>query len=106
MPSGLRRAGAAALDLAWVAAGRLDAYWERDLGRWDVAAGVVEVPVVVPKEEPAVEAEAVAVEVDQVVEDLDVKHAVIVARITLFNIIVTPSRPGGCCREARRSRPL
>jgi myo-inositol-1(or 4)-monophosphatase len=38
---GLRRAGAAALDLAWVAAGRLDAYWERDLGRWDVAAGVV-----------------------------------------------------------------
>jgi myo-inositol-1(or 4)-monophosphatase len=36
---GLRRAGAAALDLAWVAAGRLDAYWEFDLGAWDVAAG-------------------------------------------------------------------
>ncbi len=36
---GLRRAGAAALDLAWVAAGRLDAYWEFDLGPWDVAAG-------------------------------------------------------------------
>ncbi len=36
---GLRRAGAAALDLAWVAAGRLDAYWEFHLGPWDVAAG-------------------------------------------------------------------
>ena len=37
--AGLRRYGAAALDLAWVAAGRLDAYWERDLSPWDVAAG-------------------------------------------------------------------
>ena len=36
---GVRRAGAASLDLAWVAAGRLDAFWEFDLGRWDVAAG-------------------------------------------------------------------
>jgi len=36
---GLRRAGAAALDLCWVAAGRLDAYWEFGLGAWDVAAG-------------------------------------------------------------------
>src|SRR6476660_3884891 len=38
--AGLRRLGAAALDLAWVAAGRLDAYWERGLSPWDVAAGV------------------------------------------------------------------
>src|ERR1051325_7368117 len=38
---GLREFGAAALDLAWVAAGRLDAYWERDLGPWDLAAGIV-----------------------------------------------------------------
>ncbi len=37
--AGLRRYGAAALDLAWVAAGRLDAYWERDLSPWDLAAG-------------------------------------------------------------------
>jgi len=37
--AGLRRYGAAALDLAWVAAGRLDAYWERDLSPWDMAAG-------------------------------------------------------------------
>ena len=35
----IRRAGAAALDLAWVAAGRLDGYWERGLNHWDWAAG-------------------------------------------------------------------
>jgi myo-inositol-1(or 4)-monophosphatase len=38
--AGLRRFGAAALDLAWVAAGRLDAYWERGLAPWDMAAGI------------------------------------------------------------------
>lgn len=37
----LRRAGAAALDLAYVAAGRFDAYWERGLHPWDIAAGVL-----------------------------------------------------------------
>ena len=35
----VRRAGAAALDLAWTAAGRLDAYFERGVQAWDVAAG-------------------------------------------------------------------
>jgi myo-inositol-1(or 4)-monophosphatase len=35
----IRRAGAAALDLAWVAAGRLDGYYERGLKPWDWAAG-------------------------------------------------------------------
>jgi myo-inositol-1(or 4)-monophosphatase len=35
----IRRAGAAALDLAWVAAGRLDAFYERGLNDWDLAAG-------------------------------------------------------------------
>ena len=39
--AGLRRYGAAALDLAWIAAGRLDAYWERDLSPWDLAAGLI-----------------------------------------------------------------
>jgi len=39
--AGLRRFGAAALDLAWVAAGRLDGYWERNISPWDVAAGTV-----------------------------------------------------------------
>ncbi len=38
---GLRRAGACALDLAWVAAGRLDAFWERGPQAWDMAAGVL-----------------------------------------------------------------
>ena len=36
----MRRFGAAALDLAWVAAGRFDGYWERNISPWDVAAGV------------------------------------------------------------------
>jgi myo-inositol-1(or 4)-monophosphatase len=35
----IRRAGAAAVDLAWVAAGRLDGYYERGLKPWDWAAG-------------------------------------------------------------------
>jgi myo-inositol-1(or 4)-monophosphatase len=39
--AGLRRFGAASLDLAWVAAGRLDGYWERDLSPWDMAAGLL-----------------------------------------------------------------
>ncbi len=39
--AGVRRFGAASLDLAWVAAGRFDGYWERDLGAWDVAAGIL-----------------------------------------------------------------
>jgi myo-inositol-1(or 4)-monophosphatase len=39
--AGLRRFGAAALDLAWVAAGRLDGYWERDVKAWDIAAGML-----------------------------------------------------------------
>ncbi|MGP1615348.1 MAG: inositol monophosphatase family protein, partial [Pollutimonas bauzanensis] len=37
---GVRRLGAAALDLAWVACGRYDGYWERGLNVWDIAAGV------------------------------------------------------------------
>jgi len=37
----VRRFGSAALDLAWVAAGRFDGFWERDLQLWDVAAGFV-----------------------------------------------------------------
>ncbi len=38
---GIRRAGSAALDLAYVAAGRLDGFWELKLKAWDVAAGVL-----------------------------------------------------------------
>ena len=39
--SGIRRNGAASLDLAWVAAGRFDGFWEDDLDIWDSAAGVL-----------------------------------------------------------------
>jgi myo-inositol-1(or 4)-monophosphatase len=39
--AGIRRAGAAALDLAFVAAGRLDGFWEIGLSTWDMAAGVL-----------------------------------------------------------------
>jgi myo-inositol-1(or 4)-monophosphatase len=35
----VRRAGAASLDLAYVAAGRLDGFWELNLSPWDIAAG-------------------------------------------------------------------
>ncbi|MCO5126803.1 MAG: inositol monophosphatase [Rhodobacteraceae bacterium] len=39
--AGVRRWGAAALDLAYVAAGRYDGYWERERGAWDIAAGIL-----------------------------------------------------------------
>ena len=39
--AGVRRWGAASLDLAYVAAGRFDGYWERELQAWDIAAGLV-----------------------------------------------------------------
>jgi len=39
--AGIRRAGSAALDLAYVAAGRIDGFWELDLKSWDIAAGTL-----------------------------------------------------------------
>ncbi len=39
--SGIRRAGSAAIDLAWIAAGRFDAFWELHLSPWDIAAGIL-----------------------------------------------------------------
>jgi len=39
--AGIRRTGACCVDMAWVAAGRWDAYWERALSAWDMAPGVV-----------------------------------------------------------------
>ena len=39
--AGIRRFGSAALDLAWVAAGRYDGFWEEDLQFWDIAAGLI-----------------------------------------------------------------
>ena len=39
--AGIRRSGSAALDLAWVASGRYDGYWEKGLSIWDIAAGII-----------------------------------------------------------------
>jgi myo-inositol-1(or 4)-monophosphatase len=39
--SGIRRVGSAAIDLAWIAAGRYDAFWELHLSPWDIAAGIL-----------------------------------------------------------------
>jgi myo-inositol-1(or 4)-monophosphatase len=39
--AGIRRVGSAAIDLAWIAAGRFDAFWELHLSPWDIAAGIL-----------------------------------------------------------------
>ncbi len=39
--AGIRRTGVASIDLAWVAQGRFDGYWERHIQAWDMAAGIV-----------------------------------------------------------------
>lgn len=39
--AGIRRTGAVSIDLAWVAQGRFDGYWERNIQAWDMAAGIV-----------------------------------------------------------------
>ncbi len=39
--AGLRRSGSAATDLAWVASGRFDGYWDHGLSPWDIAAGLI-----------------------------------------------------------------
>ena len=39
--SGIRRMGSAAIDLAYVAAGKLDGFWERGLNIWDVSSGIL-----------------------------------------------------------------
>ena len=41
LTQGVRRGGSASIDLAYVACGRLDGYWERGLSLWDIAAGIV-----------------------------------------------------------------
>ncbi|MFM7326528.1 MAG: inositol monophosphatase family protein, partial [Nodosilinea sp.] len=41
LTQGVRRGGSAAMDLAYVACGRLDGYWERGLSTWDITAGIV-----------------------------------------------------------------
>jgi len=41
LTQGVRRGGSAAIDLAYIACGRLDGYWERGLSPWDIIAGIV-----------------------------------------------------------------
>jgi myo-inositol-1(or 4)-monophosphatase len=41
LTQGVRRGGSASIDLAYVACGRLDGYWERGLSPWDIAAGII-----------------------------------------------------------------
>ena len=65
--SGIRRAGSAALDLAAVAAGRFEAFWEQRLSAWDLAAGALLVR------------EAGGVVTDHAGRDVGVEHAAIVA---------------------------
>ena len=39
--SNVRKLGSAALDMAYVASGRFDGYWQRELNYWDIAAGII-----------------------------------------------------------------
>jgi myo-inositol-1(or 4)-monophosphatase len=41
LTAGIRRCGSAALDLAWVASGRFDGFWEHSINAWDIAAGII-----------------------------------------------------------------
>lgn len=65
--SGIRRPGAAAVDLAWVAAGRFDGFWEQSLAPWDIAAGTLLVR------------EAGGIVTDQAGNDNLLRHTAIVA---------------------------
>jgi len=65
--SGIRRPGAAALDLADVAAGRFDGFWEQHLSAWDIAAGCLLIR------------EAGGVVTDSEGRDIGIEHSVIVA---------------------------
>jgi myo-inositol-1(or 4)-monophosphatase len=62
--AGVRRFGSAALDLAWLAAGRYDAFWERNIKAWDMAAGILMVR----------EAGGVVTDMDGGAKMLDVGH--------------------------------
>ncbi len=71
--TGIRRFGAAALDLAYIAAGRFDGFWERNLKPWDIAAGIVLVR-----------------EAGGVVEDIDGKNVLETGNIIAANPSLAP----------------
>jgi myo-inositol-1(or 4)-monophosphatase len=75
--SGIRRTGACSVDMAWVAAGRWDAYWERALQAWDMAPGVI----------LAQEAGGIATSVDGGALDLHA-HTVCVANPLLHPLLI------------------
>ncbi|WP_397416707.1 inositol monophosphatase family protein, partial [Phenylobacterium sp.] len=79
--AGVRRFGSAALDLAWVAAGRFDGYWERDLSPWDLAAGLLLVTEAGGKVTDAEGGDAVLAQGSIIAGNLDL-HPKILGRIT------------------------
>jgi myo-inositol-1(or 4)-monophosphatase len=79
--AGVRRFGSAALDLAWVAAGRFDGYWERDLNAWDLAAGVLLVTEAGGKVTDADGGEDVLTKGSVVAGNLDI-HPQLLSRLT------------------------
>jgi myo-inositol-1(or 4)-monophosphatase len=79
--AGVRRFGSAALDLAWVAAGRFDGYWERDLSAWDLAAGVLLVKEAGGRVTDAEGGDAVLAQGSVVAGNLDI-HPLLLGRLT------------------------
>jgi myo-inositol-1(or 4)-monophosphatase len=77
----VRRFGSAALDLAWVAAGRYDGYWERDLNAWDLAAGTLLVTEAGGKVTDAEGGDAILTSGSVVAGNLDL-HPQILSRLT------------------------
>ena len=78
--AGVRRFGAASLDLAWVAAGRFDGFWERDLKPWDMAAGLLMVTEAGGKVTDADGGEEVLAKGSVVASNLEL-HPQIIARL-------------------------
>jgi myo-inositol-1(or 4)-monophosphatase len=82
--AGVRRFGSAALDLAWVAAGRFDGYWERDLNAWDLAAGTLLVAEAGGRVTDAGGGDAILASGTIVAGNLDI-HPLLLARLTAAN---------------------
>lgn len=81
--AGIRRNGSAALDLAWVACGRFDGFWERGLNQWDIAAGIVLVR----------EAAGIVTEIDG--KDMLQTGSIIASNLDLHPLIESPIRNAG-----------
>jgi len=86
---GVRRTGSAALDLAYVACGRFDGYWERGLSPWDIAAGIILVQEA-GGQVSAYDGSAIQLDSGRIVATNNCIHQ------TLCNVLVktTPLKPG------------